>query len=89
MKDLSPEQKHAAEVLLGHPISADQTISINSLDVSSIIPSTLSPAGRIAALRLLEERFASSQTPEVSKEEEEQLVKEAFAVTHAGRRQSR
>jgi hypothetical protein len=81
VKDLSPEQKRAAEMLLGHPVSDDEAISINSLDPSSIIPSELSPKERKAALRALDERFAARQVPVVSPEEEEDLVREAFRST--------
>ena len=31
VKDLSPEQKQAAEILLGHPVSDDELVSIKSL----------------------------------------------------------
>jgi hypothetical protein len=81
VKDLSPEQKHAAEILLGHPVSNDEAVSIKSLDPATIIPSRLSPEERIAALRALDERFAARQIPEVSAEEEEALVSEAFRST--------
>jgi hypothetical protein len=78
VRDLSPEQKHAAEVLLGHPVSENEAVSIKSLDPATIIPSRLSPEERIAALRALDERFAARQVPEVSAEEEDALVREAF-----------
>lgn len=72
VKDLSPEQRHA--------------VSNNSLDPSTIIPSRLSPEERIAALRALDERFAARPVPEVSPEEEEALVREAFHATRSDRR---
>jgi hypothetical protein len=78
VKDLSPEQKHAAEILLGHPVSENEAVSVKSLDASTIIPSPLSAQERVAALRALDERFAARQVPEVSAEEEEALVSEAF-----------
>ena len=53
VKDLSPEQRHAAEILLGHPVSENEAVSIKSLDPATIIPSRLSPEERIAALRAL------------------------------------
>ncbi len=40
-KDLSPEQRHAAEILLGHPVSENEAVSIKSLDPATIIPSRL------------------------------------------------
>jgi hypothetical protein len=39
VKNLSPEQRHAAEILLGHPVSENETLSIKSLASSTIIPS--------------------------------------------------
>jgi hypothetical protein len=81
VKDLSPEQRHAAEVLLGHAVSDDEAVSVKSLNPSSIIPSSLSPEERIAAMRALDERFATSQVPEVSEEEEDELVRDAFRST--------
>jgi hypothetical protein len=51
VKDLSPEQKHAAEVLLGHPVSDNEAVSSKSLDSATSIPSKLSVAERIAARR--------------------------------------
>ena len=39
VKDLSPEQKQAAEILLGHPVSDDESVSIRRLGTSAIIPS--------------------------------------------------
>ncbi len=81
VRDLSPEQERAAEVLLGHPISDDEAVSVKSLNPSSIIPSTLSPEERIVAMRALDERFAASQVPEVGEDEEEELVREAFRST--------
>jgi len=81
VKDLSPEQRHAVEILLGHPVSENEAVSIKSLDPATIIPSRLSPEERIAALRVLDERFASRPVPEVSVEEEDALVREAFHST--------
>ena len=77
VKDLSPEQKRAAEILLGHPLSENDAVSIKSLDPATIIPSRLSPEERIAALRALDEGFAARPVPEVSPDEEA-LVREAF-----------
>jgi len=62
VKDLSPEQKQAAEILLGHPVSDDEVVSIKSLGPSTIIRSKLSPEERIEALRALNERFARGYT---------------------------
>jgi hypothetical protein len=86
VKDLSPEQRHAAEILLGHPVSENEAVSIKSLDPATIIPSRLSPEERIAALQALDERFASRPVPEVSVEEEDALVREAFHSTRPDRR---
>lgn len=89
VKDLSPEQRHAAEILLGHPVSENEAVSIKSLDPATIIPSRLSPEERIAALRALDERFASKPAPEISVEEEDALVREAFHCKRRGRRPTR
>jgi len=86
VKDLSPEQRRAAEILLGHPVSENEAVSIKSLDPATIIPSRLSPEERIAALRDLDERFASRPVPEVSVEEEDALVREAFHSTRPDHR---
>ena len=81
VKDLSPEQRHAAEVLLGHPVSEDEAVSIKSLGQSNIVPSRLSAQERIEALRALNDRFASKRCPEVSEAEEEESVNEALRST--------
>lgn len=81
VKDLSPEQKRAAETLLGHSVSDNEAVSIRSLDAATIIRSRLSTEERIAAMRALDERFAARPAPEVSVEEEEALVREAFSST--------
>jgi hypothetical protein len=78
VKDLSPEQKWAAEILLGYPVSEDETVSIKSLGPSTIMPSKLSSEERIEALRALNERFAETPGPEVSENEEEAAVNEAL-----------
>ena len=78
VKDLSPEQRHAAEILLGYSVSEDEAVSIKSLDPSAIIASTLSAEERIAALRALNQRFAATPGPAVSAEEEEEVVTEAM-----------
>jgi hypothetical protein len=75
VKDLSPEQRYAAEILLGHPVSEGDALSIRSFDPSTIIPSRLSPDQRIHALRSLNERLAGA---EVGAEEEETIVNEAL-----------
>jgi hypothetical protein len=81
VKDLSPRQKQAAEVLLGHPVSDQQSVAVKSLDPAAILPARLSPAERVVALRALEARFASRVVAEVSPEEEDALVREAFEST--------
>jgi hypothetical protein len=73
VRELSPEQKHAAEILLGHPVSEDQAVSLKSLDASTIIASELSPEERITALGALNNRMG-----ETVGEEEEDAVSEAM-----------
>ena len=81
VKDLSPEQKKAAEILLGHPVSDDEVVSIKSLGPSTIIPSKLSPEERIEALRALNERFGRGVRPDVSEDEEASAANEALRST--------
>src|SRR5258708_39546604 len=78
VKDLSPERKQAAEILLGHPVSDDEVVSIKSLGPSTIIPSKLSPEERVEALRALNERFAKGVRPDVSEDEEASVANEAL-----------
>lgn len=77
VKDLSPEQRQAAEILLGRPVSEDEAVIVRSVG-SSILPARLSPEERILALRGLEERFAARPRPEISDEEETDAVNEAM-----------
>jgi hypothetical protein len=81
VKDLSPEQKRAAEILLGHPVSEDEAVSIKSLGPSTIVPSKLSPEERIEALRALNDRFSKVRHPDVTEDEEEAAVNEALRST--------
>jgi hypothetical protein len=78
VKNLSPEQRQAAEMLLGHAVSEDEAVSIKSLRPSMIVPSRLSPEERIEALRALNERFAKTASADVSEDEEEVAVNEAL-----------
>jgi hypothetical protein len=81
VKDLSPDQKRAAEMLLGRPIAEDEAVSIKSLGPTTIISSKLSPEERVEALRALEHRFAAERRPEFSEEEEEAITNEALRST--------
>ena len=81
VKDLSPEQKRAAEILLGHPVSEDEAVSIKSLGPSTVIAPKLSPEERIEALRALNERFAKTTHPGVSEDDEEDAANEALRST--------
>ena len=81
VRDLSPEQRQAAEILLGHPVSEDQAVSIKSLGPPAIVPSKLTPDERMEELRALTERFARTPHAEVSAEEEEVAVNEALRST--------
>ena len=80
VKDLSPEQKQAAEILLGHPLSEDEAVSIKSLGPSTIIPSKLSPEERIEALQALNERFAKGVRRDVGEDEEASVANEALRL---------
>ena len=81
VKDLSPEQKRPAEILLGNSVSEDQAVSTKSLGPTTLISSKLSPEERVEALRALEQRFANANRPDVSEEEEEEIVNEAMRST--------
>jgi hypothetical protein len=81
VKDLSPEQKRAAEILLGRPVSENEAVSIKSLGPTTIIPSKLSAEDRIEALRAMDERFTKANRPAVGEEEEEAIVNEALRST--------
>jgi hypothetical protein len=63
VKDSSPEQKQAAEILLGHPVSEDEVVSIKSLGPSTIIASKLTPEERIEALQGTERTLCKGGTP--------------------------
>ena len=89
VKDLSPEQRQTVESLLGHPVEENETLSIKSFDAATIMPSRLSPAERVVAMKALDERFAVRSVPEVSPEEEDDLVREALLSTRAGHRPAR
>ncbi len=80
VKDLSPEQRHAAEILLGRAVSEDETVSIKSLGFSTVAPSRLSPDARIEALKALKERLARPKGSK-SDAEEEAAVNEALRST--------
>lgn len=87
VKDLSPEQRHAAEILLGHPVAENEVVSIRQLGPTTIVPSKFSPEERIEALRALEDRFAKvpqsdfSDVCNFSNDEEEAVVSEALRST--------
>ena len=81
VRDLSPEQKLAAEILLGHPVSEDESVSIKSIGPSTVIASSLSLDARLDALKALSARFASSPSPEFGAEEEDAIVNEAMRST--------
>ena len=78
VRDLSKEQKHAAEILLGHPVAENEAVSIKSLGPTTIIASSLTPEERIEALHALKARFAERPHAEVSSIEEEEIVNEAL-----------
>jgi hypothetical protein len=75
VKDPSPEQRHAAEILLGRPVSEEAAVIIKSLDPAGIIPSRLSHDQRIEALKSSVQRLAG---PAISGHEEEAAVNEAM-----------
>ncbi len=76
VRDLSPEQKHAAEVLLGHPVAEDESISIKTIPPATIIPPKLTPQEAVDAWHALCEKFGDR--PEVDPVEEEEAYIEAM-----------
>ncbi len=86
VKDLSPEERHAAEILLGRAVSEDEAVSIKSLDPSTLISPRLSIRARIEALTALNERFGNPTGSGISSEEEEAAVNEAMRATRPGYR---
>jgi len=73
VKDLSPEQKRAAEILLGHAVSEYEAVSIKTLGPTTIIPSRLSPEERVEALRALEKRLPTPIGPRSAKRRKKRL----------------
>jgi hypothetical protein len=80
VKDLSPEQKHAVEALLGRAVSNEEAVSVRAIVPATTIPSQLSQEERAEALRRLDRYFAKvdAQRKAVSEEEEEAIFTEAM-----------
>ena len=80
VKDLSPEQRRTIETLLGHHVSEEGAVSIKSIQVSSILPPTLSPEERKGALERFDRYFAKidARRAPVSEVEEEAVLNEAL-----------
>ena len=83
VKDLSPEQRHAVESLLGRPVALDESVVISSIRSSATIPSRLSPQEREDALEKLSQYFTKvdAQRKPVSEAEEEEIINEALRST--------
>ncbi len=63
VRDLSPEQRQAAETLLGHALSEDELLSIRSVRDTPILPAKLSPGESLASWQSLNQRYpVDSQT---------------------------
>lgn len=81
VKDLSPEQRNAAEILLGHRVSESEAVRIRNFAPAAILPASLSPEERIDAfhrlIHRLTERFGATMHPPVSEPEESDAVTEA------------
>ena len=77
VKDLSPEQRHAAEVLLGQPVAEEDAVSIERIEAGKSAP-PLSQEERMEAWRKLSERFAQTPRPEVTETEEDAVATEAL-----------
>jgi hypothetical protein len=83
VKDLSPEQRHAIESLLGHAVTEEEAISIKSIRVAAILAPRLSADERKEALKRLEYYFAKADARRepVSEDEEESIINEALRHT--------
>lgn len=80
VKDLSPEQRHTVEALLGRAVSNEEAVSVRAIVPATIVPSQLSDQERIEALRRMDAYFAkvdSGRKP-VSDAEEETISIEAI-----------
>jgi hypothetical protein len=76
VRDLTPEQKRAAELLLGGPVSENESVRIERTPPSHVSPEQHTK--RLAAYEALVARFASRPRPEIDPEEEEAAVLEAM-----------
>jgi hypothetical protein len=83
VKDLSPDQRHAVENLLGRSVADDESVSIKSVRPAAILPPQLSPEERAEALERLRGYFAKvdSQRGPVSDAEEDEIINEALRST--------
>lgn len=79
-KDLSPEKRQAAELLLGRAISTNEAVSIKGLSAHSLIPSRLTPAERLAAFDSLSARWGAPNHP-VDPQDEAAAVEEALRAS--------
>jgi hypothetical protein len=86
VKDLSPEQKRAAEILLGHSVSEHESVTIRSIDPAAVIPSRLSAEERMEALKSLNDLFARRDINCPDSDEEEAACNEALRSVRPGYR---
>jgi hypothetical protein len=91
VSDLSHEQRHVIESLLGHAIDDDEAVSIRSVKPNTILPSNLSPEQRREVLDRFDRYFAKvdSQRQVVSEEEEQAIIDEALRSTRPNYRPAR
>jgi hypothetical protein len=78
VKDLTPEQRQAAQILLGRPVAEDEAVSIRIVSPAIGLPPKLSPQERIEAFKALEERFSKMPRPDVTEDEEDAAFVEAM-----------
>lgn len=83
VKDLSADQRHTVENLLGHRVADDESVSIKSIRPATILPPQLSPGERDEALEKLRHYFdkVDAQRQLVSAAEEEEVMNEALRTT--------
>ena len=83
VKDLSADQRLVAEVLLGHPLSEGESLSIRSISETDMLPDGLPGEKMREALDRLDGYFASidAKRMPISEDEEPSIIDEALRST--------
>jgi hypothetical protein len=89
-EELTPEQKSAIETLLGRPLAESEDVMVDTtVRPGRILPSTVTDEEREAAWDGLEAylKRLEARRPNISKEEEEEIILEALRSTRPNYRQ--